>query len=95
LVAAGTLGIRENLQAPRATSEDLSLLSAPELETRGLKRLPEDLGGALAALEADARFRGSFPDRMPAIYAAHKNGELDHVSGMTQTERHAAYSRTY
>jgi hypothetical protein len=44
---------------------------------------------------ADAAFLATLPPRMPAIYAAHKRGELAHVEPMTEAERFAAYAATY
>ncbi|MEM9249525.1 MAG: glutamine synthetase, partial [Pseudomonadota bacterium] len=95
IVIAGTMGIREGLTAPEATTEDLSLLSAAELGQRGLTPLPKDLPGALSALKADADYRRAFPPRMVDIYRAHKTGELDHTTPMTPEERYAAYASTY
>lgn len=95
VVAAGTLGIEAGLRAAPATTEDLSLLSPQDLERRGLRRLPASLGAALDEFLADAAFLATLPARMPAIYAAHKQGELAHVEPMTEVERFAAYAATY
>ncbi len=95
LVIAGTIGLREGLAASPATVEDLSLLSPADLAARGFKRLPEDLGAAIAALQADTVFRKALPERMPDIYAAHKMGELAYLDGMTQAQVFEAYATTY
>ncbi len=95
LVAAGTLGIRDRLVAPAASSEDLSLLSASDLAKRGIQRLPTDLGSALDAFLADEALSSTFPTRMPDIYVAHKRGEIAHVSGMSEEQCFAAYAATY
>lgn len=95
LVAAGTMGIRGGLIAPPASSEDLSLLSESELADRGIGRLPTDLGSAIDAFLGDEALNSCFPDRMPAIYAAHKRGEIAHVSGMSDEECFASYASTY
>ncbi len=95
LVAAGTVGIEEGLQADRATEEDLSLLSKTDLENRGLKRLPDSLEAALKAFSADKTLLEAFPERFPDIYVAHKLGELAHVADMTDNERFAEYQTTY
>jgi glutamine synthetase len=95
LVVAGTIGVREGLRAPAATEEDLSLLGEAVLAERGLARLPADLGAAIDAFLGDDVFRAGFPPRMPEIYAAHKRGELAHVSGMSEEECFAQYATTY
>jgi glutamine synthetase len=83
------------LKAAASTAEDLSVLSPAELQARGLRRLPASLGAALDDLMTDAAFLKTLPARMPAIYAAHKRGELAHVESMSDAERFAAYARTY
>lgn len=95
VVVAGTLGLRDGLSSPPATTEDLSLLSEAALAERNIFRLPTDLGGALDALMQDAAFRAGFPDRMPDIYVAHKQGEIAHVSGMSDDACFQAYATTY
>ena len=95
VVAAGTLGTAAGLRAAPSSAEDLSLLSPAELGKRGFRRLPPSLGAALEDLMADAAFLATLPPRMPAIYAAHKRGELAHVEPMTEAQRFAAYAATY
>lgn len=95
LVVAGTLGLRERLEAPPATTEDLSLLSEDALSEKGIVALPADLGAALDAFAGDDALRSGFPDRMPDIYIAHKRGEIAHVAGMSEEECFAAYAATY
>ncbi|PWJ10059.1 glutamine synthetase [Jannaschia seohaensis] len=95
LVVAGTLGLRDGLSSPPATTEDLSVLSADALTKRGIVRLPTDLEAALDAFARDEAFRSGFPERMPDIYIAHKRGEIAHVSGMSEEECFAAYASTY
>ena len=95
LVAAGTIGLAEDLRTAPATEEDLSLLSPEALSARGLKRLPDSLEAALAAFSADQTFRAAFPDRFPDIYIAHKLGEWAHVADMKVEQRFAAYQSTY
>jgi len=95
VVAAGTLGIDAGLSAAPSTAEDLSLLSPADLARRGFRRLPGSLGAALDDFLADGAFLATLPPRVPAIYAAHKRGELAHVEPMTEAERFAAYAATY
>ncbi len=95
LVMAGTIGIRDELQAPKATEEDLSLLSEDALGKRGLQRIPASLTDALDALSEDRSFADSFPGRFVEIYTAHKLGEWAHVADMTDDQRFAEYRSTY
>lgn len=95
LIAAGTLGVESNLPTPKATNEDLSLLDTKTLSAQGFTPLPTTLGAALDALDADAAFKGCFPDRMPGIYIAHKRGEIAHLEAMTEADRFKAYAKTY
>jgi glutamine synthetase len=95
VVAAGTCGIEAGLRAAPSTAEDLSLLSPAELERRGLKRLPASLAAAIEDFLGDETFLAAFPHRMPAIYAAHKRGEVAHVENLTEAQRFDAYARTY
>jgi glutamine synthetase len=95
LMAAGLQGIEEGLPTPEATAEDLSLLSAEGLATRGLRRLPSSLEAALAELAADEKLGRWFPDGFVKLYGAHKEGELAALAGMGQTEMCSAYAAVY
>lgn len=95
LIDAGLAGIEDGLPSPEATEEDISLLSMDRLAERGLRRLPLSLDEAVAALEADTRLTRSWPAALPAIYAAHKRGELAHVRDWPIDEQFAAYRRVY
>ncbi len=95
LVIAGTLGLQEGLTCAPATTEDLSLLNPRALNERGLRRLPVSLAEAIGALEAERDVLARLPGAMPAIYAAHKRGELAHVERLSEADRLAAYARVY
>jgi glutamine synthetase len=95
VVLAGTLGIEQGLACPPATIEDLSLVPAGELARRGLARLPATLDEAIGALEADAEFRVAWPEQTLRVYAAHKRGEIAHLTALAPTEWLAAYGRVY
>ncbi len=95
LILAGLAGMRDGLAAPQPTEDDICLWTAEQLATAGLKRLPEALGSALEALEADAVLGAALPARLPAIYAAHKRGEIAHVEAMAPDARFAAYAAVY
>jgi len=95
LIEAGLAGIDDALPAPTATAEDLSLLSPEALAARGLRRLPESLEAALAALEADPLLPRVLPEGAVDIYLAHKRGEIAHVTPMPPEARFAAYAAAY
>jgi glutamine synthetase len=53
VLAAGLDGVRNQVEPPAPVEEDVGLLSAEEVATRGLQFLPRTLPEALAAFEAD------------------------------------------
>jgi glutamine synthetase len=95
ILHAGAQGIEDNLPAPAVTEEDLSVLSAPDLEQRGYIRLPLSLEDALQRFEANKTVCGWFPKDFAAVYTAHKRGELAVLSGMDPEERCRAYAAVY
>jgi len=95
VVHAGVQGIEDGLKAPAPTEEDLSLLSADELASRGYVRLPETLESALAAFQSDPIVTGWFGEDFASVYAAHKAGEIDAVKDMDTAQKCDAYERTY
>ena len=95
VVHAGCQGIEEDLQASEPTEEDLSLLSAADLETRGFVRLPETLEAALEKLSGNDVVAGWFTKEFISVYCAHKQSELEHVKDMDTAARCAAYEQTY
>ncbi|GAB4347196.1 MAG: glutamine synthetase family protein [Oricola sp.] len=95
IVHAGAQGIEEKLPAPSATEEDLSMLSVGDLAKRGFVRLPQTLEEALERFEANETVCSWFPGRFPAVYTAHKRGELAYLEGKSQEERCAAYEMAY
>lgn len=95
LVFAGLDGIRNKMVPPAPTEEDLSLLSAEELATRGFVRLPESLGDALALMERSDAVRSWFGDVFMDVYLKHKRGEMDYLYGKTTEEICQLYEQVY
>jgi glutamine synthetase len=95
IVHAGCQGIEDGLTAPEPTEEDLSLLTANELEARGFIRLPETLESALERFEANDTVRDWFPKVFAPVYLAHKRAEIAHVAEMDTAARCLTYSKTY
>ena len=95
IVHAGAQGIEDGLSMPAVTQDDLSLLSAADLNKRGYIRLPQSLEEALQRFEANQTVRNWFPSQFASVYAAHKRGELKHLADMSPEERCRAYEATY
>jgi glutamine synthetase len=92
IIRAGMEGIRAELPAPPIYDGDPTLLSEPELERHGLRRLPTSLAAALQAFEADATASGWFDATFRQAYLATKRMEIKLVEGMdadTQCQRYA------
>lgn len=95
LVLAGLDGIRNRLEPPSPTEEDLSLLSALELNAKGFVRLPEKLEDALTSLEQNDVVRSWFREPFIDVYLKHKHGELAYLKGLSPAETCAAYETVY
>jgi glutamine synthetase len=95
LVHAGVQGIEEELIAPKATEEDLSLLDAVSLSARGYSRLPPTLHDALKRFQANGVVTGWFPAGFADTYVKHKQGEIAFLNGRDQAEICRAYEEVY
>jgi glutamine synthetase len=95
IVHAGAQGIEEELAVPKATEEDLSLLDAPALASRGYARLPQTLDVALARFRANPVVAGWFPPGFADTYVKHKQGEIAFLEGMAMGEVCDAYAQVY
>lgn len=95
IVHAGVQGIEENLAAPPATQEDLSLLDAAALAARGYSRLPNSLDEALETMMANPVVRGWFHETFCEIYNVHKQFEIKHLAGSDIVTQCAAYEAVY
>jgi len=95
LVHAGAQGIEEKLPMPEAIQEDLSLLSASELSSRGYVRLPETLEAALENFKNNNTVTSWFGEEFSGVYVSHKQAELEHVKDMSAEERCEVYENVY
>lgn len=95
IVFAGCQGIRDKIEPPAPTQEDLSLLSAEELAKRGFNRLPQSLSEALEALDKSKIVRSWFGDDFVDVYIAHKKGELEHLKDRDWIEKCNLYKEVY
>jgi len=95
LVHAGAQGIQEQLPPPPASEDDLSLLTAQELQARGYRRLPQTLDEALTCLEQSDLAPQWFGQELVSVYLAHKRAEIDHVKAMTLEQQCELYGQAY
>jgi len=95
IVNAGVQGIKDGLKSPKPTEEDLSLLSAEDLATKGYERLPTSLEAALDKFEESDVVTDWFPEDFAAVYRAHKSAEIAHVADLDTVEKCQAYEETY
>jgi glutamine synthetase len=95
LVHAGVQGIEEDLVAPKATEEDLSLLDAAALSARGYARLPQTLDEALKRFRANSVVTEWFPAGFADTYVKHKEGEIAFLKDRNQAEVCRAYEEVY
>jgi glutamine synthetase len=95
LVLAGLDGIRQRLPAPEVTQFDPTTMSAEELSSRGVFRLPPSLAAALDALEANATVRGWFPPALFEAYVRYKRWEIELLGKLTPAEQCQRYVEVY
>ncbi|MBW8637395.1 glutamine synthetase family protein [Hoeflea sp. WL0058] len=95
IIHAGVQGVEEGLECPKATEEDLSLLSADDLASRGFVRLPQTLVEALDRFSSDEIVTGWFPGAFADVYRQHKLGEMKVLEGKTEAEICKAYEEVY
>ncbi|RST87785.1 glutamine synthetase [Aquibium carbonis] len=95
IVRAGLAGLLADLPAPPIVSGDPSVMSAPELDRLGLRRLPETLDEALAALEADTVVTSWFAPELLASFVAVKRAEIGLMAGLDRDAICAAYGGRY
>ena len=75
LIAAGLDGIERGLQLPAGVDDDLFSLSLAQVRERGIALLPQHLGEALDALEADPVVGMALGEAMLAQFIALKRDE--------------------
>ncbi|MBL8648373.1 MAG: glutamine synthetase [Sphingosinicella sp.] len=93
IVLAGLEGIRGALPLPELVSVDPSDL--PDAERAKLTRLPQSLGEALAALDADAVVKSWLPPELHACHSAMKTGEIERVAKLSPEDICALYGSVY
>ena len=82
VIHAGLDGIRRKLDPGEAVNVDPAVLTDAERSARGAHRLPESLGAALDALEADELLMESLGDLRRRAYLAVKRSEAAEFADM-------------
>lgn len=95
IVRAGLAGIEAGLAAPPIVSGDPTLMSPAELDAKGLRRLPETIEAALAALDADAVLKGWFPQQLIDSFVSVKRAEIALMNGKDKAAICTAYGERY
>lgn len=81
IIRAGLAGIREALPTPPLVEGDPSVMSEEERQGLGLRRLPETLPDALAALKADETVMGWFDPVFIETLTGMKEAEMAFLEG--------------
>jgi glutamine synthetase len=80
LLAAGLEGIEQKIVPPHELSQNISHMTAQEIFDAGIERLPQNLGDALDAYEADPLIKQTLGEHAFASYRKVKRDEWDAYS---------------
>ena len=94
LVFAGTQGVKDRIEPPKPTEQDLSVLAEDELAAQGICRLPQNLDKALGRCDHSAAVRGWFGDEFVDLYVANKRGEMAVLSELDWNQKTLSRSRS-
>lgn len=95
LMMAGLRGLQEQLGSPPIVAEHPDTLDAGQLAASGLIRLPATLSDALAAWRDDSVAHAWFPPDFVATWDDVRRAEMEHLSGLSENDICAQYSRLY
>jgi glutamine synthetase len=95
LVRAGLEGLNAGLPTPPVCPIDPADLSPSDAEALGIRRLPDSLPAALAALEADPVALSWLPEPMRSAYFGMKRAEMGMVAGLDAPAMCARYAEIY
>lgn len=82
IVRAGLEGLRRSLPRPPLVSGDPADMDEARRAALGLRRLPDSVAAAVAALEADATARAWFDADLVASFLGVRRAELERVAGL-------------
>lgn len=95
LLNAGLEGIREKIMPPLELSKNISQMTEQEILDAGIERLPQSLGEALDAYEADPLIRQTLGDHAFKSYLKVKRNEWDSYSREVHAWELRRYLATY
>ncbi len=95
IVRAGLAGLLANLPDPPVVGGDPSVMSDEERARNGLRRLPETLEDALAALAGDTVVTSWFAPELLASFVAVKRSEIGLMAGLDRHAVCAAFGARY
>jgi glutamine synthetase len=95
LLRAGLEGLKQELPPPPDTPGVPGDLDDAAWAERGIVRLPQSLGAALDALEADPAARAWLPPAFLDAYLRYKRCEIGLMDGLSLDELCAKYSEAY
>lgn len=95
LVLAGAAGLRNEIEPPDVTEDDLSLWPENRLHAAGMIRLPQSLAEALSRFESSDAVRDWFGADFVKVYADHKRSELKCLEGLDTAQKCARYGEVY
>jgi glutamine synthetase len=96
LLRAGLEGLRQKLPMPEPVlNQDPGELGEAERQRRFIRRLPKNLGEALAALEADKTVQGFLPPRFLKAFRDNKQAELELTKDWDAEELCRRYVEVY
>jgi glutamine synthetase len=95
IVFAGVEGLRQKIEPPKVTEDDISEWPATKLAAAGLTRLPQTLSKALEALEASEAAERWFGPDFVRVYGLHKRAEIACLHGLDDAAKCARYGEVY
>jgi glutamine synthetase len=95
LIAAGMDGIERAIDPGAPCTDDLFALPLEQIRARGIALLPQSLGEAIDALDADAVVRGALGDALAAQFTALKRDEWIAYARHVSAWEHARYGAMF
>jgi glutamine synthetase len=90
LVAAGVAGLSSSATLPEPVDVDPAVLAAAELESRGIRRLPQSVSEAAVAFDSDDVITSAFGADLAASIVALRRSEAELFDGVSDEDVAAA-----
>ena len=95
VIAAGLDGLRRNLALPEEVDMDPGLIPEDQRKARGIDRLPQNLGEAIAALRNDDVLLNAMGPDLAKSYVAVRQNEWDNLKDLSLEEEVALLAERY